>query len=178
MYYISTDVYRTSFIVWSTTFAFIILKSHYNYCHIISALDASLLYWYYGLYIFMCTTMCGIPLIVFHLKSVCKCSSNILKNGSKVVKIVVKVKLGNSFSVYCNSFLEITDQCLLYTIGNTNTSNWCPCDICDSNLTTTPSTVCHPCTHCDIAICIQFHLKGQHKEHSEQIHKFFVPDFD
>ncbi len=43
-----------------------------------------------------------------------------------------------------------------------------PCDMCGSNLSTTPNTVCCTCTDCDIAICIQGHSIGHHKEQSNK----------
>ncbi len=71
MYCICKDVYPTSFIVWSTTFPFIIFKSHYTlWTTIISFLHSMLLYfyWCHGVYIFMYITVC---LYILSLLSIC-----------------------------------------------------------------------------------------------------------
>ncbi len=57
----SKDVYPTVSIVWSTTFPFIVLKITLCYIkqyHIFSTIHAFVLYWYYGLYIFMYISLC------------------------------------------------------------------------------------------------------------------------
>ncbi len=50
----------------------------------------------------------------------CKFSSNILKYGSNVVKTVATLALTNPFSVYCNTFLEITDLCVQVNINESH----------------------------------------------------------
>ncbi len=51
VYYTRKDVYPTSYIVYSTIFPFIILKSYFT------MLNAFLPYWYYDLFIFMYTLL-------------------------------------------------------------------------------------------------------------------------
>ncbi len=58
-----------------------------------------------------------IPLDVSLQLRFCKFSPNIIKYGSKVLKTVAKVALRNPFSTYCNSLLEITDQCVQFNIN-------------------------------------------------------------
>ncbi len=71
-----------------------------------------------------------IPLEVSLQLRFCKFSSNILKYASKIVKTVVKVELRNPFSTYCNTFLEMTDQCVQFNINECHSlilKSWYDC---------------------------------------------------
>ncbi len=58
------DIYPAFSIVWSTTFPFIVLKSHY---HSVPILYDFLIYWYYVLYIIIYISMCNLLLSCFTL---------------------------------------------------------------------------------------------------------------
>ena len=52
-----------------------------------------------------------------------------------------------------------------------------PCDVCRSPIPTKPKTVCFTCNQCnDFAICSDCKNKGKHQEHSDQLHRFTVPN--
>ncbi len=54
-----------------------------------------------------------------------------------------------------------------------------PCDECRLPIPTKSKTICYTCTHCeDFAICTECNDKGTHNKHSDQLHKFVIPDID
>ncbi len=56
-------------------------------------------------------------------------------------------------------------------------SDFYPCDVCKSPIPTKPKTICFTCNQCnDFAICSDCKNKGRHQEHSDQLHRFSVPN--
>ncbi len=75
-----------------------------------------------------------------------------------------------------NVNIPSADQENIHVTQEENTDFY-PCDVCKSNIPTKPKTVCFTCNYCnDFAICSDCKNKGKHQEHSDQLHRFTVPN--